>query len=155
MDSLAITFRMEERAQRVITPVLAQQSGDYCRSEDLSISQFKADALWDTGSTGCCIDKALAERLGLSHYVNIGLRGSQGEHTVSAYILDITLPDGIVIKNVVAAGISTSGSFDIIIGMNIISRGDFALSNVDDKTIMSFRLPSANAPIDFSKEEIK
>jgi hypothetical protein len=42
----------------------------------------------------------------------------------------------------------------MIIGMNIISLGDFAISNDNGKTVMSFRLPAANIPIDFSKPDI-
>jgi hypothetical protein len=51
------------------------------------------------------------------------------------------------------AEIIPSGAFDMIIGMNIISRGDFALSNSEGKTIMSFRIPSSNVPIDFSGDD--
>jgi hypothetical protein len=40
-------------------------------------------------------------------------------------------------RRVITAGISAGASFDIIIGKNIISRGDFTLSNVDDKTVNS------------------
>ena len=32
--------------------------------------------------------------------------------------------------------------FDIIIGMDIISKGDFAVSNLNGKTSFSFRIPS-------------
>jgi hypothetical protein len=37
--------------------------------------------------------------------------------------------------------------------MNIISLGDFALSNDHGKTFFSFRLPTGNRPIDFTKIE--
>ncbi len=39
----------------------------------------------------------------------------------------------------------------MLIGMDIISRGDFAVTNKDGKTTFSFRLPSV-AKIDFVKE---
>jgi hypothetical protein len=66
--------------------------------------------------------------------------------------MDIILPDGIRIANVPVAEIDSEREFDIIIGMNIISLGDFAISNNNGKTVMSFRLPSANLPIDFSRD---
>jgi hypothetical protein len=38
----------------------------------------------------------------------------------------------------------------MIIGMNSISLGDFAISNDNGKTVMSFKLPASNIPVDFS-----
>jgi hypothetical protein len=37
--------------------------------------------------------------------------------------------------------------------MDIISRGDFAITNENGKTVMSFRLPAAGKAIDFSRED--
>jgi hypothetical protein len=52
-----------------------------------------------------------------------------------------------------AMEIETQSDFDIIIGMNIIRLGDFALFNGLGNTVMSFRLPSSDTPIDFVKSE--
>ncbi len=46
---------------------------------------------------------------------------------------------------------STAGNFDFIIGMEIITLGDFALTNVGDKSIASFRVPPART-IDYVEE---
>jgi hypothetical protein len=40
--------------------------------------------------------------------------------------------------------------FNVIIGMDIITLGDFAISNKDEKTVLSFRIPSVDT-IDFSQ----
>ena len=40
---------------------------------------------------------------------------------------------------------------DVLIGMDIINTGDFAVTNVDGKTCMSFQMPSIRR-IDFVKE---
>jgi hypothetical protein len=59
--------------------------------------------------------------------------------------MDIMLPDGIVVQNIKAMEIETPSDFDIIIGMNIIRLGDFALRNDHGNTVMTFSLPSSNA----------
>ena len=38
---------------------------------------------------------------------------------------------------------------DVLIGMNIITQGDFAVTNQNDKTMLSFRMPSRES-IDFT-----
>ena len=40
---------------------------------------------------------------------------------------------------------------DVLIGMDIISKGDFAISNYDEKTQFSFRLPSQK-DVDYKQE---
>jgi hypothetical protein len=45
-----------------------------------------------------------------------------------------------------------NGEFELIIGMDIITLGDFAISNKDNKTTVSFRIPPRDEPIDFLKE---
>jgi uncharacterized protein YchJ len=44
------------------------------------------------------------------------------------------------------------GSYDVLIGMDIINKGDFAVTNKDGKTAFSFRTPSVEC-IDFTKPE--
>jgi hypothetical protein len=44
------------------------------------------------------------------------------------------------------AAVDSRGGFDLIIGMNIINRGDFRLRLVDDKTIMTFNLLQEDTP---------
>ena len=41
---------------------------------------------------------------------------------------------------------------DVVIGMDIITRGDFAVTNLDGKTTFSFRIPSL-ADIDFVQDD--
>lgn len=46
---------------------------------------------------------------------------------------------------------SQDDSVGILIGMNVICKGDFAISNYEGRTAMSFRFPSMGM-IDFEKE---
>jgi predicted aspartyl protease len=92
--------------------------------------------MWDTGATGCCINKNLAEKLGLISPYNIGLYGTQGTTETPAYLVDILMADGFEIDMIEVAAVNTKPSYDFIIGMNIIRMGDFAL--VRDKGSLVF-----------------
>ncbi len=43
---------------------------------------------------------------------------------------------------------------DVLIGMDVIANGDFAVTNHQGKTLMSFRMPSVEC-IDFVKQKHK
>jgi hypothetical protein len=61
------------------------------------------------------------------------------------------LPNKVAFSGVrVTKGILTGGP-DILIGMNIINRGDFAVTNLNGVTKFSFRFPSI-VDIDFVEE---
>ena len=83
-------------------------------------------ALWDTGATNCVITKSVATQLGL---VEVG--------RIQAHIL----PNGIRLVRQVTEGIS-GGCWDVLIGMDVITLGDFCVSNYNGVTVFSFRMPS-------------
>jgi hypothetical protein len=153
MDSLAITIKADGILNRIITPVTVQQAENYCISNGFEIKPVEARAMWDTGSTGCCISQRLAQYLALTRIDSWNLTSVHDSKASNVYLLDIVLPDKISIANVPAVEIEAIGQYDIIIGMNIITLGDLAITNDSGKTVMSFRLPAANVPIDFSNEE--
>jgi len=66
-----------------------------------------------------------------------------GTKVVNTYLLNIILPNDIVIKDVEVcdSDIGNQG-LDVLIGMDIILLGDFAVSNFNDKTTFTFRVPS-------------
>jgi len=57
--------------------------------------------------------------------------------------------DAKILNLLVVEGIPNS--CDMLIGMDVINHGDFAISNFDGKTTFSFRIPSL-AKIDFCKD---
>ncbi|MFN8394274.1 MAG: hypothetical protein U0176_06305 [Bacteroidia bacterium] len=99
--------------------------------------------LWDTGATCCCITKNVAQALGLNPGAEgicaHGCRICLGEHLRSLF----SVAKHIVAINLEVTEISAvSEDMDAIIGMNIIGLGDFAVSNFDGRTQMTFRVPS-------------
>ena len=57
----------------------------------------------------------------------------------------------IIIPNILVSCADLGRDLDVLIGMDIISLGDFAITNVGGKTTFSFRFPSI-AEIDFVKD---
>lgn len=109
-------------------------------------------SLWDTGATNCCITKKLADELGLVAVSKAKVHHADGDTVKNVYLLNLILPNEIMFPYLpVTECESTAGKFDIIIGMQVITQGDFAITNKDGKTRISFRTPSISC-IDFNDE---
>jgi predicted aspartyl protease len=107
-------------------------------------------AMWDTGASASLITPNLARKLSLIPFKKILLSTPTSKMIASnVYRANIILPNGVKIKAVnVAEGIPNN--CDMLIGMDIISQGDFAVSQGKGNTLFSFRMPSM-AEIDFCK----
>lgn len=110
----------------------------------VSGSQAKiCKALWDTGATGSCISDEVARDLGLTPIGMQTIKTPSGEKDVETYLIDIILPNEVTIKDVVVCGTDIgSQGIQMLIGMDVIGIGDFAVSNYDGKTVFSYRIPS-------------
>lgn len=112
---------------------------------------FKGKAIWDTGATGSVITSKVVAELELAPITKIICRGVHGAERVNAYMVGMQLPLGVGIKSIMVTEThELVGQFDVLIGMDIISIGDFAISNLDNKTSFTFRVPSCER-FDFVK----
>ena len=100
-------------------------------------------ALWDTGATNSCISDEVAKQLCLIPTGKEEIRTPSGCSIRNAYLVDVCLPNNVVIDNlkVIDSAIGAQG-IGMLIGMDIIQRGDFSVSNYKGKTIFTFRIPS-------------
>lgn len=100
-------------------------------------------ALWDTGATNSVITPKVVQGLGL---IPIGVsqnRHAGGISNVNIYLVDICLPNRIIIPQVrVSECADQAGRFDFIIGMDIISLGDFSITGQGERRMVSFCMPS-------------
>jgi hypothetical protein len=71
-----------------------------------------------------------------------------GSSLAEVYLVNIGLPNKVIFYGVRVTKGKLSGGFNILIGMNIINRGDFAVTNFNGITKFSFRFPSVGH-IDF------
>lgn len=108
-------------------------------------------AIWDTGATNSVITEKLASDLGLISFGKALVSGVHGVKQVNRYVVNTTLNnESIQIDSPVTecTSLSPDESIGVLIGMDIITRGDFAITNFNGNTIMSFRVPSIQT-IDF------
>lgn len=103
----------------------------------------QAIAQWDTGATGTCISKKIVSQLGLQPTGMIRVQTPSGIGIMNKYMINLILNNEVRIMNLVVmdSEIGNQG-IDVLIGMDIISIGDFAVSNFEGRTQFSFRIPS-------------
>jgi hypothetical protein len=150
MNSQAFTVKANGLISRIRTPVGIRQSVDYCQTFNLkSGEQIDVVALWDTGASLSSISQELAVRLSLSK-VDRGLVAGFGGYQVANFdIVDILLPNQVLIPNVRVAEFITNGKFDVIVGMDIITLGDLSITNHDGLSVVSFRMPPGDKHTDY------
>lgn len=103
----------------------------------------EVDALWDTGATCSCISHDVVKNLGL---ISVGKRDiltPSGKEVYDTFNVNITLPNHFICEDVVVndSEIGQQG-LGMLVGMDIITRGDFCVSNFNNKTVFTFRVPS-------------
>lgn len=78
------------------------------------------------------------------------VHGANGAFQAETYLVNIALPNAVIFPGVRV----TKGDFigaDVLIGMDIINKGDFTVTNLGGITKFSFRIPSL-VHIDFVEE---
>ncbi len=102
-------------------------------------------AIWDTGASGSAITKKVAQQLGLIPTGMAQVNTANGIATQNTFTVDIGLPNKVLIQGVIVTEIDAlSVGCDALIGMDIITLGDFSITNHNGSTCMSFRVPSGH-----------
>jgi hypothetical protein len=92
--------------------------------------QFEGTAIWDTGATGSVITPKVASDLKLVPIGKKQVRGVNGVSSANEYLVNIFLPNRVQIVGIpVTEAGDILGDFDVLIGMDIITLGDFAAGN--------------------------
>lgn len=109
------------------------------------------DGIWDTGATNSVITQKVIDDLGIQPIGMIQVHGVSGQHVSEVYLVDIRLPMNTIVSAIrVSKGQLPPGT-DVLIGMDVITRGDFAITHKTGVTKMSFRVPS-QSDIDYVAE---
>ncbi|MDR1024002.1 MAG: aspartyl protease family protein [Prevotellaceae bacterium] len=142
----ALTSSKAEIADSIVTPVEIENM--------LTGQALQTAGIWDTGATGSVITKSTAAALALLPINRARVRGVHGAKEVNVYFVKITLNN----RNITLTAqvtecdeLSADNSVGMLIGMNIITMGDFAVTSYLGQTTMSFRVPSLQK-IDFVAE---
>jgi hypothetical protein len=107
-------------------------------------------ALWDTGATNSAITQEVVDQCGLKPTGMARVGGIHGVRLAETFDVNIGLPNGVAFVGVPV----TLGQVDdaqMLIGMDIITAGDFSITNVGGRTVFSFRIPSIHT-IDYAKQ---
>jgi len=116
-----------------------------------NINQDNIDriAVWDTGATGTVISRELAKQLVLPVFGRKNIATASGDSLENIHYINLLLPNNMSISGLLVVTGVLKG-FDFLIGMNIITYGDFSITNVDGRTVFSYRYPSIET-IDYLK----
>lgn len=145
MDKMynVFTTKYEKISMELISPAaIITNDGEY--RTDL--------AMWDTGANCTCISQKIVRELNLKSIGREDIHTPSGVDIQSKYLVDLFLPNNVRITNLTVfdSDIDNQG-IDILIGMDVITKGDFAVSNYDGKTVFTFRIPSV-AVTDYIQE---
>lgn len=109
----------------------------------------KYRAIWDTGATSTVITRKVVDECSLKP---IGMTQS---HTAGGkidncpvYLVSVFLPNFVVFHNLRVVEGQINDNENILIGMDIICNGDFAITHHNGKTKFTYRYPSVES-IDF------
>jgi len=112
---------------------------------------FEIEALWNTGATTTCIKPALWKRLEL-YPLESGcteLSGIGGNVATDLTLINLLLAPKFEIEGCPVYVVDFPGNADILIGMDIISMGDFAVCNTGKTSSFSFVIPPFSDRINF------
>ena len=98
------------------------------------------NALWDTGCTDTCISQTIAGELRLKEYGKKIMTDMTADHLCTFYIADIkSRSSKFYFSDERCAGMDFDGAnYEAIIGMDIISNGNFSLRQESGRWVFTF-----------------
>jgi hypothetical protein len=142
---MAFTQKYEGLTNRIVTPIgltPAFDPNDYPMG-NIPFPITQKNALWDTGATASVLTSATVKELKLTPIGSTTINHAGGTSQSNTYLVNFILPNQVQIFGLTVSECEDIvGGVGAIIGMDIISRGDFSITNVNQKTWISFRVPS-------------
>jgi hypothetical protein len=148
----AFTLSLPGITNRLITPIIVLPAFDPNTTTDVQPNR-QVNGLWDTGATNTSITAKLAAALNLQVVGVCEVTHAGGKtDRANRYLVNLFLPNNVGVVGVMVTECLLPNDFDVLIGMDIISTGDFAVTHFNGSTVFSFRTPSIEA-IDFVKRQ--
>lgn len=98
--------------------------------------------IWDTGASGTVITQNVVQQLQLQPTGQKRVNAANGAYNANTYLVNVVLPGDIHVQHVEVTEGQLGAGADVLIGMDIITLGDFSITNPGGTTVMSFRTPS-------------
>jgi len=112
---------------------------------------IKTYAVWDTGATHSVLSPKIANNLGLIPIDSSLVSGINHSQYADIVIASIGLANGLLLPDIRFSVCDIPGT-DVLIGMDIIMMGDFAISNGDGKTLFSFAIPPFKKKVSYTEK---
>lgn len=143
MDAMSFTAKSSKLERALTSPCVIFPAYDPARIKDkgISIKGISYTAIWDTGATNSVISEKVISELALNETGFTEVKHAGGESVMPVYKVNIGLPNNVAFPEIKVTKGVLAGA-DVLIGMDIITRGDFSVTNVAGKTTFSFRVPS-------------
>lgn len=150
----AVTFKFQDIQNCIVSECYIYAPTDLEGGE--RVKRVKVmNALWDTGASGSLISQRAAKILGLESIGKTGVSGYNDNIDIKeTYLIHVGLPTGDIVTNIEATECN-SDEYDAVIGMDIICKGDLAITNKFGNTTFSFRIPSEEEIIFNSKWKLE
>lgn len=141
MDTRSFVFNYNKIENQLKTTVEIAKAFDPKKTKNPPLLK-KYNAIWDTGATNTVISEKIIDECGLKPIGMAVVHTSERTTKSKVYIVNIMLPLKIGFPFVQVTKGKLSNDIDVLIGMDIITRGDFAVTNKNWRTTFSFRIPS-------------
>ena len=150
----SFTVRYNGRTNKLPVETLVSKHLSQGANLDLEAQNAKKYiCIWDTGATNSVISQKVVDECGLKPIGMAMVHSATEMKHCETFLVSIFLPNKVVYPSIrVTKGVLAD--CDVLIGMDIISTGDFAVTQKDSKTTFSFRFPSTEE-IDFTKRELE
>lgn len=156
MQHHAFTTRYNGRARVLFNEVSVCLPVTPGEAQTQKVEFKKYIAIWDTGATHSAITKRVVDDISLQPTGVRETRHAGGKSANNTYLVNIVLPNRVMIPHVRVTevqlipddNVADNKQPQLLIGMDIIGLGDFAVTNANNKTAFSFRIPSVEE-IDF------
>lgn len=133
--SCELTFL--DLARELAIPVEIRSSR--CRKYPLAVKN--CIGIIDTGATSSMLTETIARELDLIPSGNITVSGVHGTENANMYEVDIIFGNCCILRDMPVSGANGDAGFDLLIGMDILSKGELYLSNENGKTVFRFGIP--------------
>lgn len=100
-------------------------------------------ALWNTGATTSCISESVAQQLSFVPTGMMDIQTPSSTKSVKTYLVNVRLPNHLNVNDVQVCETDIGKQdIEVLIGMDIITLGNFSVSNFNNNTVFTFRFPS-------------
>lgn len=134
----AFTTTIDERAAKLVNEVEVSDGDGAAR---------RYSAQWDTGAQRTCISQKVVCELSLVQFGCIRLTSPAGEECVPTYKVELLLPNNVAIVNYeVPLAHFDAADVDVLVGLDVITNGEFAVGCDGERTQFTFRVPAEGLP---------